>query len=56
MSFSFNKCANLAVKKGKVVDSADVNLPGGTIKALSISALYKYLGVLETVEFRHVEV
>jgi len=56
MSFGFNKCANIAVKRGKVVDGADVSLPGGTIEALPMSASYKYLGVLESAEFRHIEV
>ena len=51
MSFGFNKCANIVVERGKVVDSADVSLPGGTIEALPISASYKYLGVLESAEF-----
>ena len=38
----------IAVKRGKVVDSADVSLHGGTIEALPMSASYKYLGALES--------
>jgi len=56
MNFGFSKCANLAVKRGKVIECADINLPGGTIGALSFSASYKYLGVLESAEFKHTQV
>jgi len=56
MNFGFSKCAYLAVKRSKVIGHADVNHPGSTIGALSISSYYKYLGVLESAEYRYTEV
>ena len=41
------------MKRGKVVDCTDIELPEGTIEALPT---YKYLGVLETGKFQHKEV
>ena len=53
MNFSCSKCATIAIKRGKVTDCTNFELPGGTIEALSISSTYKYLGVLEADGFQH---
>ena len=49
MEFSIEKCAVLAIKRGKVVESVGIDLPNGeTIKSLEDDKGYKYLGILES--------
>ena len=53
MNFSFEKCATITCKRGNVVDSNGIQLPQGMIEGLSMSASYKYLGILEAAGFQH---
>ena len=51
------ECAKLVIKRGKVTNSEGILLPDGRkIKMLARGkSQYKYLGVLETDEFKHEE-
>jgi len=56
MSFGLSKCVAISVKRCRVTDCADMELPEGTIEALPILSAYKYLGILEAGEFQHTEI
>jgi len=56
MTFGFEKCATVLVKRGNVVSCDDIDLPAGNIRSLSLDSAYKYLGVMEAGGFRHSEV
>ena len=43
MEFSLDKCATLAISKGKVTDTEGMNLPNNNTKGLSLDETYKYL-------------
>ena len=48
MEFGIEKCAMLAMGKGKIANSGGVELPNGkVIKSLQEDESYKYLGTLE---------
>ena len=52
MDFGVTKCANLVVKRGKPIEEG-IKLPDGReIKNLGKGDSYKYLGVLESDEFK----
>ena len=52
MEFGIEKCAMLAMEKGKIVKSVGIELPDGTaIKSLQEGESYKYLGILEADKF-----
>ena len=52
MEFGIEKCAVLAMEKGKIVMSVGIELRDGkTIKSLQESESYKYLGILDADKF-----
>ena len=52
MEFGIEKCAMLAIEKGKTVKSVGIELPDGkVIKLLQEGESYKYLGILEADKF-----
>ena len=52
MELGIEKCAMLVIEKGKIVKSADIELPDGkVIKSLQEGESYKYLGILEADRF-----
>ena len=52
MEFGIEKCAMLALEKGKIVKSVGIELPDGkVIKSLEEGESYKYLGILEADKF-----
>ena len=52
MEFGIEKCAMLAMKKGKIVKPVGIELPDGKIiKSLEEGESYKYLGILEADKF-----
>jgi hypothetical protein len=53
MEFGFDKCAKLHLQRGKAVVMDDLQVPGGTIKALHPDQTYKYLGMLESADIDH---
>ena len=55
MTFGFEKCATLSVKRGDLVGCDGIDLPTGNIRGLPFDASYKYLGVLEAAGFQHSE-
>ena len=46
MEFGLDKCALLAIIKGKVTETQGMNLPNNNIKRLNLDETYKYLGIL----------
>ena len=46
MKFGLNKCATLAITKGKVTDTEGMNMSNNNIKGLDLDETYKYLGIL----------
>ena len=49
MEFGISKCATMAMKGGKMVDSEALELPDGLeVPSLKVDASYKYLGMLES--------
>ena len=52
MEFGIEKCAMLAMEKGKIMKSVGIELPDGkVIKSLQEGESYKYLGILEADKF-----
>ena len=52
MEFAIEKCAVLAIEKGKIVKLVGIEFPDGkVIKSLQEGESYKYLGVLEADRF-----
>ena len=52
MEFGIEKCAMLAMEKGKIVESVGIELPDGkVIKSLQEGENYKYLGILGADKF-----
>ena len=47
VEFGFDKCATLAITKGKVSETQGMNLPNNNIKGLNLDETYKYLGILQ---------
>ena len=56
MEFGLDKCATLAIIKGKVTETQDVNLPNNNIKGLNLDETYKYLGILQADDIKHTQV
>lgn len=55
MTFGLDKCALVALKRGKMIDSTrDITMPDGdTISALGRDSEYRYLGILEGDDIKH---
>ena len=47
MKFGLDKCATLAIIKGKVTETQGMNLPNNNIKGLNLDETYKYLRILQ---------
>ena len=43
MEFGLDKCATLAISKGKVTETEGMNLPNNNTKGLNLDETYKYL-------------
>ena len=56
MKLGLNKCATLAITKGKVTETEGMNLHYNNIIGLNLDETYKYLGILQTDEFKHTQV
>ena len=56
MEFCLNKCATLAITKGKVTEIQGMNLPNNNIKGLNLDETYKYLGILQADNIKHKQV
>ncbi|XP_023216726.1 uncharacterized protein LOC111619278 [Centruroides sculpturatus] len=56
MEFGLDKCATVALRRGKITESEGINMPNGqTIKCHQPEA-YKYLGILQLDSIRHKQV
>ena len=53
MKFGLDKCASVAIEKGKFRRSEGIDLQGDSIQALEQGETYKYLGIEETNEIDH---
>ena len=53
MEFGLDKCATLAIIKGKVTEAQGMNLPNNNIKGLNLDDTYKYLGILQADDIKH---
>ena len=56
MEFSLEKCATLAIFKGKVSKTQGMNLSYNNIKGLNLDETYKYLGILQADDIKHKQV
>ena len=56
MDFCLDKCATLAIIKGKVTETQGMNLPNNNIKGLNLNEIYKYLGMLQADDIKHKKV
>ena len=56
MEFDLDKCATLAIIKGKVTETQGMNLPNNNIKGLNLDETYKYLGILQADDIKHKQV
>ena len=56
MEFGLDKCATLAIIKGKVTKTQGMNLPNNDIKGLNLNETYKYLGILPADDIKHKQV
>ena len=53
MEFGLDKCATLAITKGKVTETEGMNLPNNNIKGLNLDETCKYLGILQADDIKH---
>ena len=56
MEFGFDKCATLAIIKGKVTETQGMNLPNNNIKELNLDETYEYLGILQADDIKYKQV
>ena len=56
MEFGLDKCATLAIIKGKVTETQGMNLTNNNIKGLNLNETYKYLGILQADDIKHKQV
>ena len=56
MEFGLDKRATLTIQRGSVVQTEDINLPNNNIRGLSMEESYKYLGILQADDIKHVHV
>ena len=54
MEFGLYKCAILTIQRGSVVQTEDINLPNNNIRGLNLEESYKYLGILQADDIKHV--
>ena len=51
MEFGIEKCAMLAMEKGKIAKSVGIELPNGKVRSHYRKVKVKYLGILEADKF-----
>ena len=56
MEFGLDKCATLTILRGSVVQTEGINLPNNNIRELNKEESYKYLGILQADDIKHVQV
>ena len=56
MEIGLDKCATLTIKRGSVVQAEGINLPNNNIRGLNLEESYKYLGILQADDIKHVQV
>ena len=56
MEFGLDKCATLTIQRGSVVQTEGINLPNNNIRGLNLEESYKYLGILQADDIKHVQV
>ena len=56
MEFGLDKCATLTIQRGSGVQTEGINLPNNNIRGLSMEESYKYLGILQADDIKHVQV
>ena len=56
MEFGLDKCATLAIIKGKVTETQGMKLPNNNIKGLNLDETYKYLDILQADDIKHKQV
>ena len=56
MEFGLDKCATIAIIKGKIIETQGMNLPNNNIKELNPDESYKYLGILQADDIKHKQV
>ena len=56
MEFGLDKCATLAIIKGKVTETQGMNLPNNNIKGLNLDKTHKYLDILQADDMKHIQV
>jgi len=56
MEFGLDKCATLTMQRGSVVNTEGINLPNNNIRGLNLEESYKYLGILQADDIKHVQV
>ena len=56
MEFGLDKCATLTIQRRSVVQTEGINLPNNNIRGLSMEENYKYLGILQVDDIKHVQV
>ena len=54
MEFGLDKCATLTIKRGSVVQAEGINLPNNNIRGLNLEESYKYMGILQADDIKHV--
>ena len=56
MEFGLDKCAILAIIKGKVTETQGMKLSNNNIKGLNLDETYKYLDILQADDIKHKQV
>ena len=56
MEFGLDKCATLAIIKGKVTETQGMNLSTNNIKGLNLDETYKNLDILHADDIKHKQV
>ena len=56
MEFGLDKYATLTIQRGSVVLTEGINLPNNNIRRLNLEESYKYLGILQADDIKHVQV
>ena len=56
MEFGLDKCATLAIIKGKVTGTVGMNLPNNNIKELLLDETYKHLSIFQADDIKYTQV
>ena len=57
MEFGLEKCATLTIQRGSMLQAEGINLPNNNnIRGLNLEESYKYLGILQADDIKHVQV